>query len=132
MTLGMSVPKNDRYHILVVDDEPLVAEALAGVLRLEDHDVAAASDGSSALDAFRRTAFDIVLLDIGMPGMNGYRVAEEMKRLRPRVPILLVTGWREEVDHQRVKAARVEGVLGKPFQPRELLETVERLLELVE
>lgn len=131
MTLGMSLPKNDRYHILVVDDEPLVAEALVGILRLEDHDVAAAADGSSALDAFRQTAFDIVLLDIGMPGMNGYRVAEEMKRLRPHVPIVLVTGWGEEVDHQRVKAARVEEVLGKPFQPTELLETVERLLELV-
>jgi len=128
----MSVPKDGRYHILVVDDEPLVAEALVGILRLENHDVAAAPDGSSALDAFRQTAFDIVLLDIGMPGMNGYRVAEEMKRLRPQVPVVLVTGWGEEIDHQRVKAARVERVIGKPFRPRELLEIVEGLLELGE
>ena len=79
------------------------------------------------LGILQRSAFDIILLDVGLPLMNGYEVATEMKRLLPHVPIVLVTGSGESVDHQRLKSIGVEEVIGKPFQPEKLLNTMERL-----
>jgi CheY-like chemotaxis protein len=115
-------------RILVVDDEPLVRKAIGGVLKERGYPVVAVEDGVKALAAFREEEFGLVLLDLGMPGMNGYQTAEEMKKLKPDVPVVLVTGWGDDVDQDRVKETCIVRVLNKPFQPGELRQTVEEIM----
>lgn len=128
MTQDDPVPETtNAYRILLVDDDSLLSEAVANILQMEGHSVSVAPDGPDALDLLQQDTFDIILLDVGLPGMNGYEVATEMKRLLPHVPIVLVTGSGENVDHQRLKSIGVEEVIGKPFQPEKLLNTMARL-----
>jgi PAS domain S-box-containing protein len=110
--------------ILVVDDEPLVRKAIGGVLKERGYPVVAVADGMKALAALREEEYGLVLLDLGMPGMNGYQTAEEMKKLKPDVPVILVTGWGDDVDRDRMKEIGIIRVVHKPFQPGELTRTV--------
>ena len=118
-----------QYSILVVDDEPLVTRAVEAMLEPYGHRVTMAQDGLVALDTFRKGDFDVVLLDLGLPGMNGYTVAEEMKKSKPGIPIILVTGWGDDVDDDKVTAIGIERVIAKPFQPDELTSTIEEVLK---
>jgi PAS domain S-box-containing protein len=118
-----------RYDVLVVDDEPLVRAAMEAVLQQEGYRAVAAKDGPAALKLFGEGEFDIVLLDVGMPKMNGFRVAEQMRKLHPDVAIILVTGWGDEVDQEQVKATGVDAVINKPFEPLDMLQRVNEVME---
>ena len=117
-------------RVLVVDDEPMVRKTIETILKHEGHHIVTAKDGLSALEAFGEREVDIVLLDVGMPGMNGYRVAEEMRKLRPDVPILFITGWgSDDIDQERVVSLGVDSVISKPFEPQELLQQMREAME---
>jgi signal transduction histidine kinase len=111
-----------RRRILVADDNRDSAETLAMLLRIEGHDVTIAHDGESALAAFSRCAPEIALLDIGMPGINGYEVASRIRQCATggAVKLIAVTGWGQESDKQRALAAGFDHHLTKPVDPREL------------
>jgi signal transduction histidine kinase len=111
-----------RRRVLVADDNRDSAETLAMLLRVEGHEVVIAHDGSAALAAFGGFAPDVVLLDIGMPGPNGYEVAQRIRQSRPDAEIKLVaiTGWGQESDKERAFAAGFDHHLTKPVDPRQL------------
>jgi signal transduction histidine kinase len=111
-----------RRRVLVADDNRDSAETLAMLLRVEGHEVVIAHDGSAALAAFGGFAPDVVLLDIGMPGPNGYEVALRIRQSRPDAEIKLVaiTGWGQESDKERAFAAGFDHHLTKPVDPRQL------------
>jgi PAS domain S-box-containing protein len=106
-------------HILVVDDNVDAAESLAILLRMEGHDVRVAHDGAAALAAVEAERPDIVLLDIGMPVMNGYEVAQHLRQRPGLEPLLLVamTGWGQEEDRRRSQEAGFDHHLVKPVEP---------------
>jgi signal transduction histidine kinase len=113
-----------KRRILVVDDNADAAESLGMLLKLEGHDVRVAHDGSGALAAVDADPPDIVFLDVGMPGMNGYEVAQRLRQ-RPDVePLLLValTGWGQEEDRRRSKEAGFDHHVVKPVEPEVLQE----------
>jgi len=115
-----SAPPSRR--VLVVDDNVDAAESLAMVLRLEGHDVEVAHSGPSALAAARIRPPEWVLLDIGMPGMDGYEVARTL-RVEPgleNVTLVALTGWGQEEDRQRSKQAGFDHHLTKPVEPSTL------------
>lgn len=120
--------RNGHFDVLVVDDEPLVREAMKAVLESYGHQVSIAVDGVDALSVFEDNEFDIVLLDLGLPKMNGYKVAEQMKRMRPEMPVFFITGWGDDVDRAKTKALGVNAVIGKPFQPEDLVLQIEEIL----
>jgi len=129
-------PRQDRlargaqYRILAVDGERLVRYAMENILEQQGHQVVTAEDGVVALKAFGDEDFDLVLLDLGLPQMNGYRVAEEMKKLKPQIQIILATGWRDDVDRDRMASIGIGRVVAKPFQSGELLRTIEEVMEV--
>lgn len=115
-----------RAHVLVVDDNADAAESLAEMLRLEGFPVSIALDGSAALSAFDRIRPAVVLLDMGLPDMNGTAVARQM-RSRPHgtsTQIIAVTGWGQEQDREHSRAAGVDLHMVKPVDPAALLETL--------
>jgi CheY-like chemotaxis protein len=105
-----------RLRVLVVDDNRDAAESLAVMLELTGHDVAVAHDGTAALEAAARLLPDVILLDIGMPGMNGYEVAGRLRQTEAGQRILLValTGWGQEEDKRRAIEAGFDHHLTKP------------------
>jgi CheY-like chemotaxis protein len=112
-------------RLLVVDDEDFVGDLLREILEGEHCEVQVAESGAEALSLFRATEFDGVFTDIGMPGMSGWELAREIRRLKPRIPIAVITGWGEAVGSNQQKAAGVDWVVAKPF-------TADRVAELVQ
>jgi PAS domain S-box-containing protein len=119
--------KRGALRVLVVDDNRDAAESLALLLRLRGHEVRQAHDGFEALAA--ATAFhpDAVLLDIGLPGLNGYDVARRMRQEQwsRRALLIAVTGWGQEGDKQRSREAGIDHHFTKPVDVGRLAELFE-------
>jgi signal transduction histidine kinase len=108
-----------RRRILVVDDYPLAAEALMKMLQLAGHDVRIAQDGPSAMEEVRCRRPEIVLLDIGLPGMDGYEVAQSIRRLPGMDELVLIalSGYAQDEDRRRSREAGFNYHLTKPVDP---------------
>jgi len=113
-------------RVLVVDDNLDAAEGLAMLLSLRGHDVATAYDGPSAIEQARRLTPDVVLLDIGLPRLDGFEVARRLREEHAGKPMLLValTGYGQERDRVRAREAGFDHHLLKPVR----LEMLEQLL----
>jgi CheY-like chemotaxis protein len=105
--------------VLVVDDNVDAAQSLAVLLRLQDQDVRVADDGSSALVVAQEFRPDVVFLDIGMPGIDGYEVCRRLKQQPDLGSVLIVamTGWGQEDDRRRSHEAGFDAHLVKPAEP---------------
>ena len=114
--------------MLVADDEPGVRRALERGLTAEGMDVAGAADGPAALRAALTGAFDVVLLDIMLPGLSGYRVLERLRAEGVATPVLLVSAKDGEVDQADGLDLGADGYLVKPFSFRVLVAQVRALL----
>ena len=112
-------------RIVVADDNVDAALTLAALLGMQGHDVRTAHDGIEALDEVMRFAPDVVVLDIGMPGMNGYKVAAAVREHSPHVLLIALTGWGQEEDRHRSKAAGFDHHLVKPVDFGVLAELLE-------
>ncbi|WP_037715564.1 MULTISPECIES: response regulator transcription factor [Actinomycetes] len=104
-----------KPRVLVVDDEPGVRKALQRGLRAEDMDVVTAADGPTGLQLARTGSFDVVLLDIMLPGLSGYRVLERLRAENVTTPVLLVSAKDGEIDQADGLDLGADGYLVKPF-----------------
>jgi DNA-binding NtrC family response regulator len=118
---------SDGLRILVVDDEEIVRESLAGWLRKDGHVTAMAPDGRAALDALRAERFGVVLLDLKMPGMDGLAVLEAARGLRPDATFVLMTAYATVDTAVAAMKLGAYDYLVKPFDPEELSVLVNRI-----
>jgi len=116
-------------HILIVEDHADTAEAMAMLLELRGHSATVAADGLAAIDAARSGAFDAALVDIGLPGLDGYEVARRIRALPACKSMMLaaLTGYGQEADRQRALAAGFDQHLTKPLKMELLNELLRRL-----
>ena len=114
-------------RILIVEDEPDLADPLAYLLRREGYDVEIAEDGPAALTAFRERGADIVLLDLMLPGMPGTEVCRQI-RATSRVPIIMLTAKDSEVDIVVGLELGADDYVTKPYSSRELLARMRAVL----
>jgi two-component system response regulator RegX3 len=114
-------------HILVVDDEPSITEFVSYNLKKEGYEVAVASDGDEALALAKREPFDLVVLDVMLPGIDGYEVCRRL-RAESEIPVLFLSARDTELD--KVVGLEIGGddYLAKPFGVRELQARVKALL----
>jgi PAS domain S-box-containing protein len=118
---GPAVARPPRHRVLVVDDNVDAADSLAMLLRLEGQEVRVAHDGPSALDSAREYRPEIVFLDIGMPGMDGYEVCRRLRQHRKESVLLVaLTGWGQEEDRRRSQEAGFDHHFVKPIEPKTL------------
>jgi CheY-like chemotaxis protein len=120
----------NRPRILVVDDVADVTEMIGLFLKHAGYEVATADSARAALQLARNEKFDIVISDIGMPQMNGYELAGELRTMPDyeRIPIVAVTGYSEYDDRGRAVRAGFSTHLTKPIDPTRLLNLIGELL----
>ena len=114
-------------HILVVDDDQKIRELLGRFLVSSGYRVTEAADAASARSFMRGLAFDLVMLDVMMPGESGLSLARDLKATRP-VPILMLTALADAEDRISGLEAGVDDYVTKPFEPRELLLRLRNIL----
>ena len=121
--------KNTGHRLLIVDDNHDAAESLAMLLRLLGHDVQVAHEGPTALRLIGTLRPDLVFLDIGMPGMDGYEVARRIRNTpgNENVVLAALTGWGQMEDRRRTAAAGFNHHLVKPLEPKALGELLSTL-----
>jgi two-component system, OmpR family, phosphate regulon response regulator OmpR len=128
VTAGRKEPlPDDAAHILVVDDDQRIRDLLVRYLVESGFRVTPASDAASARAAMRGLSFDVVVLDVMMPGMNGLEFAAELKSMSD-IPICMLTALSDA--HQRIEGleAGVDEYMPKPFEPRELVLRLRNIL----
>ncbi len=124
----MSDPGASSARILIAEDDEPQRQFAQRALALDGHRVEAVADGIAALAALRGAAFDLLLTDIQMPGMDGIELALLVGREQPRLPIILMTGFAAQKERARNLDALLRGVVLKPFSIEEIRATVRRAL----
>lgn len=121
-----------KIRILVVDDEPAVVAVLEALLSAAGHDVVTAHGGEECLRVTRKTRPDIILLDLRMPGMDGFATAKALAAAEETrlIPIIMVTGQADEQDRVRALRAGAVDILVKPAAPEELIAKVRSLARM--
>jgi DNA-binding response OmpR family regulator len=115
-------------RILVVEDEPGIALGLEDDLKLEGYDVEVIGDGAAASHRAREGAFDLILLDVMLPGKDGFDVCRELRRAGMRVPILMLTAKTQEAEKVMGLELGADDYVTKPFGTRELRARIKALL----
>ena len=114
-----------RLRILVVDDDPMVLKSLRDILEIDGHEVVSADGGQAGIDCFqaaydRHEHFALVITDLGMPHMDGRKVASAVRRCSPATPVIMLTGWGQRLAADSDYPEHVDCVLGKPPRLKEL------------
>ncbi|MBV8281113.1 MAG: response regulator transcription factor [Candidatus Eremiobacteraeota bacterium] len=120
-------PSTGTLHALIVDDEPNIAALLTDALADEGFDVAVAADGMAALRRARSRSPDLVILDIGLPGLDGLEVCKALRR-ESHAPIIIISARGAEVDRIVGLEVGADDYLVKPFSPRELVARVRAIM----
>lgn len=117
-------------RILVVDDEPSIVELIRVNLEDGGYDVGVAADGDEALERFSQEAWDLVILDLMLPGVDGIEVCRRIRKVS-QVPIIMLTAKADEIDRVLGLEMGADDYVTKPFSPRELLARVRAILRRV-
>ncbi len=115
-----------KKRILIVDDDTSIRNGLKKLLKMANYEVALAADGFEAVDRFFSEPIDLLLLDINMPGKDGWATCENITRTNPYVPTIIMTGLPDQFPI--ASAAGAGALLEKPLNPEELLRAIEDLL----
>jgi CheY-like chemotaxis protein len=116
-----------EMRILVIENVHDFADSLAQLIQFWGHEAIVAYEGTSALERASTNSPDVVLLDLGLPGMSGYEVARQLRRMPGLAQTLLVavTGYGQPADIQRCKAAGIDFHILKPADPEEIKKVLE-------
>ncbi len=117
-----------EIRIAVIEDETPIRRGVADALRATGYGVVEAEDGRRGLDAATRPDVDLVLLDLRLPGCDGMEVLDALRKLRPAVPVIILTARGSEDDRVRGLQCGADDYVVKPFSARELLARVEAVL----
>ena len=133
MTAESTLPTPTGLRVLVVEDHAEAADALALLLRVGGHGAEVAPDARSALEAARSCPPDVVLLDLGLPDMDGWQLATHFQEPRggKRPLLVAITGLGQEADRRRSEEAGIDLHLVKPADPGQLLWLLNRFRRIV-
>lgn len=111
-------------RLLLVEDDPAILRGLELNLQLEGYELVAAADGKAAIEALDEGSFDLVVLDVMLPHVNGYQIVEKLRRQRNDVPVILISAKTAEVDIVMGLDVGADDYVTKPFRVAELLARV--------
>ena len=126
----MTVRERTAPRILVVEDDDDNRRIVVKVLTGEGHETVEAADGRAAIAVARREHPDVIVMDLGLPGMDGWEAARQLKAdpQTADIPIIALTAFALHGDEQRAREAGCDGYLSKPCRPQTIRDTVRRFL----
>ena len=121
-----------RLKLLLIDDDPIILRSLHDALEVDGHEIIGAHGGEAGIAAFRAALaegkpFDAVITDLGMPNVDGHRVAAAVKESSPKTPVILLTGWGQRLVDQRELPANIDLVVPKPPKLNDLRDALATL-----
>ena len=119
-----------RCNILVVDDDELVSEYLGALLESENYHVTVLNEPVAALKYFKEHVddFDLIITDQVMPGLTGVEIAQSILELRPSIPILLITGYSQNITAENAESYGLSGFFSKPINENLFLDKISNLV----
>ncbi len=122
----------EKKRVLVVDDEPDIVSGIVDRLEFEGFDVLSAQDGQTALKLARDKNPDIIILDVMLPKIDGFKICRLLKfdKKRKHIPIIMLTAKTQESDKKIGKEMKADIYMCKPFDPDELISNIKKLLKL--
>jgi CheY-like chemotaxis protein len=124
---GITRPAEKQLTILAVDDQTVILDLLAAMCQSLGYKIYTAREGLEGLALFDRYRPDMVITDLAMPKMSGWELAEKIKTVSPRTPIVIITGWGVTVEESRMRRIGIEHVLHKPFRLEQLAELISHI-----
>ncbi len=121
--------ESDQKNILVVDDDKSVRTTFSSILRKEGYRVTAVENGYEAIKAIDEESFDLALVDLRMPGLDGIEVLEKIKSRRPETRVIIYTGYGSVTTAVEAMRKGAADYLNKPFSPDDLKAGVKKALE---
>jgi PAS domain S-box-containing protein len=128
----LTIQKGGKARILVIDDEEFVRSVLSRTLTQVNHQVTLAENGEKGIQLFKERKFDMVLTDLGMPGMSGWEVCRMIKEISPNTPIGMITGWGMEMNRNKMEEYGLNFIISKPFDLNQILNVVAENIETKE
>ncbi len=129
VTSPPTLKKGKKARILVIDDEEFVRSVLSRTLAQVSHQVTLAEDGEKGIQLFKEGRFDMVLTDLGMPGMSGWEVCRMIKKISPDTPVGMITGWGMEMSRSKMEEYGLDFFISKPFDFNQILNVVAETME---
>ena len=124
-----TVKQGRQARILVIDDEEVVRSVLSRTLAKVNHQVTLAANGEKGIQLFKEEKFDMVLTDLGMPGMSGWEVCRMVKKISPDTPVGMITGWGAEMNQSKMDEYGLDFLISKPFDLNQVLNVVAETME---
>ncbi len=118
-----------KGHVLVVDDEVAITDLITEVLSIAGYQVTTSPDGLEALNQIRRSKFDLILLDVNLPKVDGFAVLEKIRESAPTQPIIMISARIDKDDVTRGLRLGADDYVRKPFSVEELVLRIENLLK---
>lgn len=125
---NISSPK-ENLKIMVVDDDEQIREVLTDMLTIDGHKITACKDGFVALEKFKSDNFDLIITDLGMPGMSGLDLAATIHKEKPELPIAMITGWGTQLDQDEISLNGVKTLISKPFHLKDIKNMINELVK---
>jgi CheY-like chemotaxis protein len=119
----------ENKRILVVDDESILRVTLTAELKKEGYTVSSAGDGDIAIEMLQTEYFDLILLDIKMPNVDGYEVLRFVKQKHPTTKVIVLTGYGDLRNALDSKGLGADSFVVKPYEFADLLSTIQRVLK---
>ncbi len=118
------------HHVLLIEDEPNITEALRFLLNRDGFTVATHADGATALEAIDREAPDLIVLDVMLPNKNGFDILRDLRAetATQQLPVLMLTAKGQEKDRALAESFKVDKFMTKPFSNQEIVSTINGLL----
>ena len=127
MQVAQSKNNGEKKTVLFVDDEQIVLDVGSLMLQKLGYNVLAVRNGNSAMDILKENKVAFVLLDLLMPGMNGFQIYHRLKNIQPNVKIILTSGHAVCQSEGRSESIGFDGFIQKPFNLKQLSEKIERI-----
>ena len=124
-----AIKPRKQARILVIDDEEVVRSVLSRTLANGNHYVTLAANGEKGIQLFKEGKFDMVLTDLGMPGMSGWEVCRTVKQISPNTPVGMITGWGAEMSQSKMNEYGLDFLICKPFDLGHILNVVAETME---
>ncbi len=117
------------FTILVIDDDEMIRSLLKKTLEGQDHTVVTARNGAEGAECVKKWDFDLVFLDLKMPGMDGGEFLKQLKSIKPTLPVTIITGYPGSEMMERALKHGPFGVMNKPFDSSDIINAVNSFLK---